>query len=239
MLDDERDVIGAGLKKAGWEEQRELVLDDPEWQGFEPTGVPHDPDPPYGGVYQLTTNETDSRYLDAARKWLFEAKPRLFDFNSTDQATSLIAGSSIINQAWSGDMMYAIRPDQNVPQPIDYIIPPQGSTWWVDCAAIHSKSRNLALAHAFIDFIHQADRDLGGINVRLTRWNLYSTPNLEAYAYLQTHPFPNGYNMTLDPRLYPNENAPEDFAICDLSMDVGFDNLSNLYNPLWFDLTTD
>lgn len=224
MLDDERDVIGAGLKKAGWERQKE--------QGWIPTGL-FPPDGP-----QWTTNETSPDRFDAAAKWLFDAKPRLFDFNSTDQATSLIAGSSILNQAWSGDMMYAIRPDSNVPQPVDYIIPPQGSTWWVDCAAIHSKSRNLAIAHAFIDFIHDVDDFSGGQNVRLTKWNLYSTPNQASFDYLKTHPFPNGYNMTEDPRLYPNVNAPEDFRICDLSQDVGLDALLNLYNPLWFDLTT-
>ncbi len=225
MLDDERDVIGAGLKKAGWEWQKT--------QGLSPTGR-FPPDGP-----QWTTNETDPARIDAAREWLFAAKPRLFDYNSTDQGTSLISGSSVINQAWSGDMMYAIRPDQNVPQPIEYIIPPQGSTWWLDCAAIHNRSRNLAIAHAFIDFIHQVDGVTGGMNVRLTKWNMYSTPNLAAYEYLQTHPFPNGYNMTTDPRLYPNKNAPEDFAICDLSQDVGFDTMENVYNPLWFDLTTD
>ena len=228
MLDDERDVIGAGLKKAGWEWQRNLNLGPAYPNGYfagttDPSGNPG---------YQWTTNETDPARIRAAGEWLFDMKPRLFDFNSTDQSTSLIANVAILNQAWSGDMMYAIRPDQNTPQPMQYVIPPQGSTWWVDCASIHSKSRNLAIAHAFLDFIHDLDQ-----NLRLTYWNLYSTPNQATFDSLK--PFQNDYDMRTDGRLYPNINAPEDFRICDLSQDVGLDTMLNVYNPLWFDLTTD
>ena len=217
MLDDMRDVIGAGFKKAGWEVQRD--------QGQTPTGL-YLPEGP-----QWTTNETAPERLLAARQWLVRQKPLLFGYNSTDQAVSLYNESAIVNQAWSGDMMYAIRPDQSGQPNVDYIIPPQGSTWWVDCVAIHSKSRNLWLAHKFIDFIHDVTQ-----NNLLTQWNLYSTPNIPCFEQLR--PFDNGYDMKTDPRLYPNEQAPEDFRICDFSQDVGLQNLLKLYNPLWFDLAT-
>jgi len=217
MLDDMRDVIGAGLKKAGWEWQK--------GQGLTPTGL----FPPSGP--QWTTNEEDPQKIRSAGEWLFRQKPLLFGYNSTDQSTSLITQSAYVNQAWSGDMMYAIRPDQGIEQNVDYIIPPQGSTWWVDCVAIHSKSRNLWLAHEFINFIHDTAQ-----NVLLTNWNLYSTPNRPCFESLQ--PFANGYDMREDPRLYPNLLAPEDFRICDFSQDVGLDTMLKLYNPLWFDLAT-
>lgn len=219
MLEDMRDVIGAGLKKAGWEAQIAKQLT--------PTGL-FPPDGP-----QWTTNETDPARIAAAGHWLSKNKPLLFGYNSTDQATSLITGSAVLNQAWSGDMMYAIRPDQPTTQPVDYVIPPQGSTWWVDCAAIHNKCRNLWLAHEFINFIHNL-----GQNITLTQWNLYSTPNRPCYEYLLANPYPNGWNMSEDPRLYPNVYAPDDFRICDLSKDVGLSTLLDLYNPLWFDLAT-
>lgn len=218
LLDDMRDVIGAGLKKAGWEWQKA--------QGWVPTGR-FPPDGP-----QWTTNDTDPAHVKSAGDWLFAAKPNLFDFDSTGQATSLITGSAVLNQAWSGDMMYAIQPNSTIAYPVEYVIPPQGSTWWVDCAAIHSKSRNLWLAHQFLNFIHDLKQ-----HEALTMWNLYSTPNQLVFDALQ--PYQNGYNMKDDPRLYPNINAPEDFRICDFSQDVGLDVLLNLYNPLWFDLTTD
>jgi len=218
MLDDQRDVIGTGLKKAGWEWQKA--------QGWIPTGR-FPPDGP-----QWTTNDTEPEHVKPAGDLLFAAKPNLFDFNSTDQSTSLIGGSAVLNMAWSGDMMYAIQPNANVSYPVEYIIPRQGSSWWVDCAAIHSKSRNLWLAHQFLNFIHDPKQ-----NMALTKWNLYSTPNQLTFDALP--PFPNGYNMKDDARLYPNIYAPEDFRICDFAQDIGLDALLNLYNPLWFDLTTD
>lgn len=216
MLDDERDVLGWGFKKAGWELQRS--------QGLTPTGR-FPPDGP-----QWTTNETDPGRVKEAGKWLFACKPNLFDFNSTEDSSSLAGGSAWLNQAWSGDIMYAKRPDQNNSLPADYVIPHQGSTWWIDCAAIHSKSRNLWLAHEFINFIHDVKQ-----NLVLTKWNLYSTPNQACYEALK--PYNNGWDMRSEPVLYPNIYAREDFKLCDISGDVGLNALLNLYNPLWFDLT--
>ncbi len=215
MLDDERDVLGWGFKKAGWESQKE--------QGLTPTGN----SPP-----QWTTNETDTARLRAAGDQLFAAKPNLFDFNSTEDATSLVSGTSYLNQAWSGDIMYAKRPDQNVALPVDYLIPIQGSTWWIDCAAIHSKSRNLWLAHQFLNFTQDVRE-----HMILTKWNLYSTPNQRVYEQLLAQPFPNGWNMGTDPILYPNVYDPTGWARCDMSSDPGLAVLINEYNPLWFNLT--
>lgn len=222
MLDDLRDVIGAGLKKAGWEWQKEF--------GQTPTGL-YPPDGP-----QWSQNETDPIRLNAAGDWLRRGKPLLFGYNSTDQAGSLASGVATVNQAWSGDMMYAIRPDTTTPLPVDYIIPRQGSTWWVDCAAIHSKSRNLWLAHEFVNFTQDIQK-----HIMLTRWNLYSTPNQRVYDdYLQPpwFDFPSGWVMKEDPRLYPNIYAKEDFRFCEITRDVGLNTLLSLYNPLWFDLAT-
>lgn len=218
MLDDERDVLGWGFKKGGWETQKA--------QGLTPTGL-FPPDGP-----QWTTNETDPARVDEARKWLLAARPNLFDFNSTDSTSSLAGGSATLNQVWSGDTMYAKRPDQNNPLPVDYVIPNQGSTWWLDCAAIHSKSRNVWLAHRFLNFIHQLDN-----NISLTMYNLYSTPNKACFDALKPFPNETHYDMREDPVLYPNIWAKEDFRRCDISGDVGLRALLNLYNPVWFELT--
>ncbi len=243
MLDDERDVLGWGFKKAGWEEQSS--------KGWTPTGIPYNPISPYNGVYQWTTNETDLNRVNECGDWLFAARPNLFDYNSTEDAASLASDAAYVNQAWSGDIMYAKRPDQNVGLAVDYLIPKQGSTWWIDCAAIHSKSRNLWLAHQFFNFIHSID-SAWPENQTLTRWNLYSTPNQACYDYfwdlehdaagnpiVPSKIFPgSNWVMTEEPILYPNKYDPEGFARCDISGDVGLQALLNEYNPLWFDLTS-
>ncbi len=232
MLDDQRDVFTAGFKKAGQLAQ-------------EAAGIPFSPyiedyTDTNGKLWkgtQWTSNETDPARVNAMADWLYRAKPQLFDFNSTQDTPSLIAGIAVLNQAWSGDITYAQRPDQSNPQPADYVVPYQGSRWWQDNCTIHSQCRNLWLAHEFINFVHNVDTPWQE-NQLLTKWNLYPTPNVACFEWLQANPFPNGYDMTKDERLYPNLLLPDVWAMCDVPRDVGLYALENEYNPLWFDLTS-
>lgn len=232
MLDDQRDVFTFGLKKAGqlWQKDQGIPF-SPYTQAYTDTsGVA------WKGT-QWTSNEVDPARVNAMANWLFTVKPNLFDFNSTEDTPSLIAGTAVLNQAWSGDITYAQRPDQTSQFSADFVLPYQGSRWWQDSCVIHSKSRNLWLAHEFINFIHSVDTPWQE-NQLLTRWNLYPTPNKACFEWLTLNPFPNGYDMTTDSRLYPNILAPDDWARCDVPRDVGLFALDNEYNPLWFDLTS-
>ncbi len=225
MLDELNDVFTAGFKEAGWDWQGK--------QGYPPSGLLQE----FGGN-QWTSSETDPARVRACGEWLFAAKPRLFDFNSTEAYTALLAGTAYADQDWNGDIVYAARPDQNTPQPVDYVVPKQGSTIWYDCIAIHNKCRNLWLAHEFIDFVHRVDPPWEE-NQLLTRWNLYSTPNKKCFEDLHDKPFPNGYDMTKDVRAYPNVNDPDVLKRCDISRYNNIDVLLNEYNPLWTSLTGD
>ncbi len=252
MLEDLRDVFTFGFKAGGWADQQANNLTPSPYIGpyTDTSGVTW---PRPGVGTQWTSNETVPAKVGAMRDWLFRCKPNLFDFNSTGDTPSLIAGLAVLNQAWSGDIAYAQRPDQNNPQYADYVVPKQGSRWWQDTCTIHSASRNIWLAHQFINFIHNVDSPWQE-NQKLTRWNLYPTPNKACYDYfwaLEHDQFGNpitpnpiwnsGSNwiMTDDPRLYPNIKDPDTWARCDLPRDVGFDALINQYNPLWFDLTSE
>ncbi len=233
MLEDQRDVFTFGLKKAGqlWQEG--------QGEPFSPYTAPYiDSTGKTWPGNQWTSNETSLSRVNAMGDWLFKVRPNLYDFNSTGDTPSLIAGTAVLNQAWSGDITYAQRPDQNNPQPADYIVPYQGSRWWQDTCTIHSACRNLWLAHQFINFVHNVDTPWPE-NQLLARWNLYPTPNKACYDWLTAHPFANGYDMTQDVRLYPNTLAPDIWALCDIPRDVGLDALVNEYNPLWFDLTSE
>jgi spermidine/putrescine-binding protein len=237
MLEDLRDVFTFGFKKAGqlWQASQNPPIP------FSPYVMPYtDTASKTWAGTQWTSNETDPARVNAMGAWLFQCKPHLFDFNSTGDTPSLIAGTAVLNQAWSGDIAYAQRPDQSNPQPADYIIPYQGSRWWQDTCVIPSACRNLWLAHRFINFIHSVDMMTGSTvwqeNQLLTKWNLYPTPNKACFDLLTA--FPNGYDMRNDARLYPNLLAPDDWYRCDLPRDVGADVLVKQYNPLWFNLTS-
>ncbi len=188
--------------------------------GRTPTGLM----PPTG--QQWTSNDTDDAKIQAARTYLFQAKPNLFSFTSTNVIPSLQSGVAWANQGWSGDIVNAMAPD-SAQFPIDYVVPKQGGTWWVDCMAIHSKAQNLWLAHQFMNYIHQPD-----VMVRLTEWNKYSCANLAALALLGPQGS-TGWDITTDPRLYPDAAT---WARLDLTRDVGLDVAQRVYNPLWEDL---
>ena len=182
--------------------------------------------PPHG--VQWTSNETDLAKFESVRTYLFEARPNIFDFNSTNVIPTLQTGAAWVNQAWSGDVILAAAPDANTPFQVDYLIPKQGASWWVDAMSIHSEATNLWVAHEFLNYIHEPE-----VMKRLTEWNRYSCTNQTAYDLLQPMGASGQWDMRTDPRLYPDD---ETFKRLDLIQDVGLDVLQQIYNPLWDEL---
>jgi len=222
MLDDMRETIGQTYKYLGWKEQRDL--------GMVPTNIPNNPNPPYDGKYQWSQNETDLTRLAKAKDALKATKPRLFDFNTQNQGPYLVQGVVWIDTAWSGDIMYAIRPNTPSPQPVDYWVPQQGGARWIDNAVIHRESRNIWLAHEFIDFFLDPQQ---GANI--TDWNLYATPNAASFDLLKA--YPNlGWDPREDPRIYGDDAVGYSGAPilprCEYQKDLGAD-LTKAYLDAW------
>ncbi len=227
LLDDQRDVLMMGFKGAGWKEQLE--------EGLTPTAIPLNSAPPYNGEYQWSSNETAPEKLQKAKEFLLAAKPQVFKFESAQQGVWLIPGPGgkpfkFVSQAWNGDIANAKQPQAPTPNPINYMVPKQGGARWIDAMAIHSRSRNLFLAHEFLNFIHDPE-----VNKRLTDWNLYPTPNLAAKDILRT--YPKGPGQTYDPREDPLIYHPDSVLLrCDFEKDVGLEVLQDHYFPIWTEL---
>jgi len=213
MLNEMRDVLLIGFKQAGWNGQAA--------EGRTPSGEL----PPDGT--QWTSNETDPARVKAAKDLLLQARPNLFDFNSTNVIPSLQTRAALANHSWSGDAMLAATPDARNPWPIDYVIPKQGTRWWIDAMAIHSKAKNIWVAHEFLNFIHDPE-----VMKNLAYWNRYSSTNLTARS-LMTPLGDSEWDIANDPRLYPDAAT---WKRLDLSVDVGAAVLETLYNPAWNEL---
>ena len=123
--------------------------------------------------------------------------------------------------------MLAATPDARNPWPIDYVIPKQGTRWWIDAMAIHSKAKNIWVAHEFLNFIHDPE-----VMKNLAYWNRYSSTNLTARS-LMTPLGDSEWDIANDPRLYPDAAT---WKRLDLSVDVGAAVLETLYNPAWNEL---
>lgn len=220
LLNDPREVFTAALKTVGWVRQEDfrtqgLTTADPtaivrnrgatQPPGSSPATYAESP---FNSEYQWSSNETEDGRLEAASSWLRSIRPRLWGFNTAQQGPWLVSGNVYADQIWSGDMVYAARPNSSQFLPIDYVFPKEGSTCWIDCAVIHRESDKLWLAHAFIDYLLDA-----GIGAEIAAWTLYPTPNAWSFEILHQDPafsysgiYPDGspytWNPAEDPRIY-------------------------------------
>lgn len=196
MLDDLREVFTAALKEVGWNEQ--------EAAGMTPTAIAHNPDPPWNGAYQWSANEFSNDKLSAARDWLLSWINDSWGFNTPQQGPWLANKQMYVDHAWSGDVIYAIRPYSTGAPPVDYFVPRQGGARWIDNATIHRESENLWLSHQFINYILEESPGWG-IGSWISAWNSYATPNAPSFYVLHTDPkytYYTGWNQTTDRRIY-------------------------------------
>ena len=218
MLDDMREVLGFGFKVAGWDAQP-----GPESEKTGVTGAK--------GEFQWSQNDTNPNHLALARSILAgQIKPNILGFNTQSQGPWMRDEQTYANQAWSGDLIYAIQPFSQAHYPVSYIIPKQGGARWIDGAVLHREAQNVWLAHEFMNFFLDAAQ-----GKTITDWNLYATPNIVAYDDLE--PYPPGctppncdYDPRVDTRIYPDD---ADLARCEYQTDVGVDVTQNLYIPAW------
>ena len=132
-----------------------------------------------------SVNETDPARIEEARNLLMGATDTLLAFDDTTFYSRLVSGEATLAHAWDGWCNYgtAENPD------ILFVVPEEGSDLWVDTMVIMANSENLEAAHAFLNFVLDAD------NHRWVAENiLYKVPNEGAMAGLDptlVDAFPN------------------------------------------------
>jgi spermidine/putrescine transport system substrate-binding protein len=118
-------------------------------------------------------NTTDEGELQEARDLIREARQNIATFTSLGYADLLAAGETTIGHGFSGDLLLAIE-DSEAGE-LDYIIPDEGGVVWVDNMAIPHDAPSPCTAHAFINFILDAE-----VGAALSNWVWYASPNAAA-----------------------------------------------------------
>lgn len=227
MLDDMREVFTAALKVVGWERQEEF-----KEQGLtaaDPTAIAKNATPPYDASpfnrdFQWSSNEVDAEKLTPARDWLQSFKADMWGFNTPQQGPWLVSGTMYVDQAWSGDIMYAVRPNSDQHLPVDYFVPKQGGARWIDNAVIHRECERLWLAHEFINYL--CDPRVGA---DISNWNLYGTPLGWSFELLHNDPTYHWHGRYPDGRDY-YWNPAEDYRIYS---DIAIDGDSSIAEIYW------
>jgi spermidine/putrescine transport system substrate-binding protein len=150
-----------------------------------------------------SVNEADPKKLDEVKALLIKAKGGLLAFDDTTFYSKLVSKEALLVQAWDGWCNYGITENKD----IKYVIPKEGSDLWVDTMVVVASSKHKDAAHAFINFVLDAENGKWVVeNI------LYKVPNKAAM-------------VAIDPKLketYPNLGiTPAELVKYEQLLDVG------------------
>jgi spermidine/putrescine transport system permease protein len=157
-------------------------------------------------------NATDEGWLREAQRLLIQQKPivKLYDSGSFDAA--LLSGDVWLAQGWSGQFAKVRDEDPD----LEYVVPKEGGSLFVDSLAIPKGAPHPELAHAFVDFTMEPE-----IAAEICRTMQYSTPNLAAIPLLPA-------SIRDNPAIFP---PPDVMGRVELIEDIG--EATVLYDRLW------
>ena len=135
-------------------------------------------------------------------------------------------GNAAIGTYYAGDYLTMLENNED----LAYVIPDEGSNWFVDAMCILKDAKNVDEAHEWINFIASTDA-----NLRNMDYIWYASPNEEA---LEMYPawYEEQYGEPLDQELYEIMAAPKEILDrCEAYL-VLPQETRTLYNDLWIEL---
>ncbi len=160
----------------------------------------------------LSLNSRDPVALREAQAQLLAQKPLVRSYDSANYHDVLLSGDVWLAQGWNGQFARIMEVDPD----IEYVIPREGGSLFVDNLAIPAAATHPELAHAFLDFILEAE-----IAAEICRTMRYSSPNQAARPLLPAR-------IRENPVIFP---PPEVLARLELIEDL--EETTVLYDRLW------
>ncbi len=133
----------------------------------------------YAGKDGFSTNAKD---YDAARQVLAAARPHVTRIFSPGPINDLAGGMLCVSLGYSGDFNIANQRAKEAGKTwtIRPLIPPRGATMFLDSMAIPKDAKNVAEAHAFINYILRPE-----VHASLTNTVFYGNPNAASKAHVK------------------------------------------------------
>jgi spermidine/putrescine transport system substrate-binding protein len=94
-------------------------------------------------------NSVDPNQLDQVKQILLQLKPHLLAITATDDITLMGNGHAWLALDWNGNVLSA-QPNQPA---LQYVVPTEGSEFWVDNWSILKSAPDPVAAHAFVNFM--------------------------------------------------------------------------------------
>jgi len=122
-------------------------------------------------------NSTDPNELNQARELLRGLAPNVLVLDSDHYEDPLRSGEAVLGLTWTGGL------DELKAEPetedIEYIIPEDGTLYWLDVWSLMTGAPHPEAAYAFLNFIQEPE-----IQGKETNVNYYATANDEAKKYV-------------------------------------------------------
>ena len=160
-------------------------------------------------------NSTDPSEVQAAARLLLEQKPLVKAYDSGGFDQMLLSGDAWIAQAYSGQIAKAIAENAA----IGYVIPKEGCTIFVDNMCIPRNAPHKELAHAFMNFVHEAKTAAA-----IANGTGYSSLNLAARSLIRP-------DLLTNEAAYPPRDALER---CEFIREIG--PMISVYDRWWTEI---
>jgi putrescine transport system substrate-binding protein len=152
-------------------------------------------------VYQgRNLSKSPPRQLKRAGEVLLQLRPNLKYVDSQRYIEDLASGKLCVALAWVGDALAAAKAGQ----PVQFIIPQEGATVFIDTLVIPKSAKRPDLAHRFINYLMQPK-----VAAQITTETLYPSPNLGAQKFIDS-------SLRDQPGLYPDRETKRRLAVMDL-----------------------
>ena len=160
--------------------------------------------------YDINTRNADE--VNAAKEELIKQIPLLKGLGTDDIRSSRENGKAALAVIYSGDALECCSKNED----LAYVVPKEGSNVWFDNVVIPKSAKNVEAAHAFINFINDAN-----LAARNTEYVYYSTPNQGALDLL-------GEEFTEDAIFNPSQEVLDR---CNVFHDLG--DFVDVFNTAW------
>ncbi|MFA7637364.1 MAG: ABC transporter substrate-binding protein [Monoglobales bacterium] len=161
-------------------------------------------------------NTTDPKELDEAMQLLIKQKPDVLAYVVDEVNDKMLGEEADIAITWSGN---AIETMMSSDGNFNYIIPSEGSNWFVDVMCITEQSKVKDIATEFINFMCEKD-----IATRNCLEVTYSTPQSEVYEEVKK----------ANPEFAANKAAfPSAEELKYMEMFITSDDINRMYDEIW------
>jgi spermidine/putrescine transport system substrate-binding protein len=134
-------------------------------------------------------NSVDPNQLEQVRQKLLALKPHLLAITATDDITLMSNGQAILALDWNGNVLAG----QAKQSQLQYVIPTEGSEFWVDNWSILAKAPDPVAAHAFLNYMMTPQ-----VCAKEISWTYYAQCETAAFTYIDP-------TLSNNQVIYPNE----------------------------------